>query len=295
MATEPLVLLAHADKWLSESLESVLIQGGYRVLATTKRPQVLELARRHLPDGVLLDMALDQRASDSLALCRALRADPTISRAMPIILTTAGPALRAQQLEALRAGAWELRGDPLDMEELVLRLGVYVQGKLEVDRLGAEGLVDRASGLYNDVGMTRRAAELAAFTAREGLPLACAVFQPANGSGGGGAGLTPGTADRLALAFRRVGRISDAVCRTGATEFAVFAPGTDESGAEGLVQRISDAVARNAAVKLKAGVSIAAAGRKRTSGTMRSSAVVPQPALPSTTDLLAQARDALQR
>jgi len=294
MPTEPVVLLANSDKWLTESLESVLIQGGYQVIATAKRPQVLELARRHLPDGVLLDMALDQRGSDSLALCRALRADPTISRAMPIILTTAGPALRAQQLDALRAGAWELRGDPLDMEELVLRLGVYVQGKLEVDRLGDEGLVDRASGLYNDVGMSRRAAELAAFTARQGLPLACAVFQPANGSGGGGAGLTPGSADRLALAFRRAGRISDAVCRTGATEFAVFAPATDEGGAQGLVQRISDAVARNAAVKLKAGVSIAPAGPKRTSGTMKTSAAVPQPALPSTSDLLEQARNALQ-
>ncbi|HXG97674.1 MAG TPA: hypothetical protein VNJ06_11260 [Gemmatimonadales bacterium] len=293
MATEPLVLLANSDKWLSESLESVLVQGGYRVILTAKRPQVLELARRHLPDGVLLDLALEQRASDSLALCRALRADPTISRAMPIILTTAGPALRAQQLDALRAGAWELRGDPLDMEELVLRLGVYVQGKLEVDRLGEEGLIDRASGLYNDVGMTRRANELAAFTARQGLPLACAVFQPANGGASGGAGLTPGTADRLALAFRRVGRVSDAVCRTGTTEFAVFAPATDESGAEGLVQRISDAVARNAAVKLRAGVSIAPAGPKRTSGTTRTSAVVPQSAMPSTTDLLAQARNAL--
>src|SRR6266436_4370142 len=238
MPNEPLVLLGNADKWLTESLESVLTQGGYRIMATTKRQQVLELARRYAPDGIVLDMGLDQRASDNLALCRALRADPAISRATPIILTTAGPALRAQQLEALRAGAWELRGDPLDMEELILRLGVYVQGKLEVDRLGIEGLVDRASGLYNDVGMSRRAAEMAAFTARQGLPLACAVFQPANGSGGGGAGLTPGSADRLALAFRRVGRISDAVCRTGATEFAVFAPATDESGAQGLAQRI---------------------------------------------------------
>ena len=109
MPTEPLVLLANGDKWLTESLESVLIQGGYRVIATDKRPQVLELARRHLPDGVLLDMALDQRGSDSLALCRGLRADPIISRATPIILTTAGPALRAQQLDALRATASLIR------------------------------------------------------------------------------------------------------------------------------------------------------------------------------------------
>src|SRR6266446_3172113 len=286
MANEPLVLLGNADKWLAESLESVLTQGGYRVMATTKRQQVLELARRYVPDGIVLDMGLDQRASDNLALCRALRADPGISRATPIILTTAGPALRAQQLEALRAGAWELRGDPLDMEELILRLGVYVQGKLEIDRLGSEGMIDRASGLYNDVGMERRSAELAAFTARQGLPLACAVFQPLNGI------LTGGSADRLALAFRNAGRISDAVCRTGPAEFTVFAPATDETGAEGLVQRISDAVARTAAVTLRAGVSTAPATTKRPSGA-RTSTAFPQPAQTSPNELLARARDAL--
>src|SRR6266852_1021052 len=255
MPDEPLVLLANSDTWLTESLESVLTQGGYRVMATTKRPQVLELARRYLPDGILLDMGLDQRASDNLALCRAIRADPSISRATPIILTTTGPALRAQQLDALRAGAWELRGDPLDMEELILRLGVYVQGKLEADRLGTEGLIDRASGLYNDSGMIRRSAEMAAFTARQGLPLACVVFQPENGV------LTAGAADRLAQAFRHAGRISDAVGRTGPAEFAVFAPATDEMGAHGLVQRITDTVARTTggAMKLRAGISAAPA------------------------------------
>src|SRR6266550_5983724 len=286
MAVMPLILLANADKWLTESLESVFTQGGYRVLGTAKRPQVLELARRHLPDAILLDMGLDQRASDNLTLCRALRSDPAISRATPIILTTAGPALRAQQIDALRAGAWELRGDPLDMEELVLRLGVYVQGRLEVDRLGAEGLVDHASGLYNDVGMARRSAELAAFTTRQGLPLACAVFQPSDGV------LTAGSADRLALAFRHAGRISDAVCRTGPAEFTVFAPATDETGAEGLVQRISDAVARTAAVKLRAGISTAPASGKHPSGA-RTSAALPQRPPPSPNELFARARDAL--
>jgi PleD family two-component response regulator len=287
MATEPLVLLANADTWLTESLESVLTQGGYRVMTTAKRQQVMELARRFLPDGVLLDMGLDQRASDNLALCRALRAEPAISRATPIILTTSGPALRVQQLEALRAGAWELRGDPLDMEELVLRLGVYVQGKLEIDRIGADGLVDRASGLYNDTGMTRRSAELAAFTAREGMPLACAVFQPVDGA------LTSGAADRLALAFRRAGRISDAVCRTGPTEFAVFAPATDETGAEGLVQRMTDAVSRTSAVKLRAGISAVPSAPKRPSLGGRTSTDFPQAPPTSPTDLLDRARHAL--
>jgi len=283
MAVEPLVLLANADQWLSESLESVFAQGGYRVLTIAKRQLVLELARRHLPDAIVLDVALDQRASDNLALCRSLRADPTISRATPIILTTAGPALRAQQLEALRAGAWELRGDPLDTEEMVLRLGVYIQGKLEADRLGNEGLIDRASGLYNDEGLTRRSNELSAFTARQGMPLACAVFQPANGV------LTAGGADRLAQAFRSASRISDACGRTGPAEFTVFAPATDETGVEGLVQRITDAVSRTAAVRLRAGTSTVGTGPRpaRPSG-------APPPRQVSPAELMDRARGSLR-
>lgn len=285
MAVEPLVLLANADRWLTESLESVLTQGGYRVITTSRRQQVLELARRQLPDAILLDLSLDQRASDNLTLCRALRADATISRATPIILTTAGPALRQQQIDALRAGAWELRGDPLDLEELVLRLGVYVQGKLELDRHSNAGLIDRASGLYNDEGVTRRAGELAAFTAREGLPLACAVFAPNDGGGA----LTPGAADRLAVAFKRVGRVSDAIGRTGPAEFTVFAPATDATGAEGMAQRITDAVSSTLGVRLRSGISADAGGPRAP----RTSAAYTDPHRLSPPDLLARAREAL--
>jgi len=289
MAVAPLVLLANADTWLTESLESVLTQGGYRVITTAKRQQVLELARRQLPDAILLDLGLDQRASDNLTLCRALRADGMISRATPIIVMTTGPALRQQQLDALRAGAWELRGDPLDMEELVLRLGVYVQGKLELDRLNSEGLIDQVSGLYNQAGVTKRSNELAAFTAREGLALACAVFQPRDGGGGGRSALSAGAADRLAIAFKHAGRVSDAIGRTGPTEFTVFAPATDEQGAEGMVQRITDAVSSSVGVRLRSGISTDAGGPKPP----RRSAAYSDPRRLAPPDLLARAREAL--
>ena len=283
MAVEPLVLLANADKWLTESIESVLTQGGYRVITTNKRQQVLELARRQQPDAILVDLGLDQRASDNLTLCRALRADGMISRATPIVLMTAGPALRQQQIDALRAGAWELRGDPLDLEELTLRIGVYVQGKLELDRINNEGLLDPVSGLYNEAGVTRRSSELAAFTTREGLPLACAVFQPQDGV------LTAGAADRLAVAFKRVGRISDALGRTGPAEFAVFAPATDETGAEGMVQRITDAVSSSVGVRLKSGISADSTASKPP----RSSSAYADPHRLSPPALLARAREAV--
>jgi DNA-binding response OmpR family regulator len=284
-SVQPLVLLANADKWLADSLESVLTQGGYRVVSTDKRQQVIELARRNRPDAILLDLSLDRRSTDSFGLCRALRADAVISAATPIILMTAGPALRAQQMEALRAGAWELRGDPLDMEELVLRLGAYVKGKLEIDRHGVDGMLDRVSGLYNETGLARRSEELAAFTARHGMPLACAVFRPVEG------GLNGTAADRLAVAFRHAGRVSDAVGRTGPTEFTVFAPATDETGAEGLVQRIRDAVAKSASVKLRAGTCTAPA---QPLPDARRSASSPPPLLALPAELFDRARDALR-
>src|SRR6185437_4850240 len=100
-SVQPLVLVANADKWLADSLESVLTQGGYRVVATDKRQQVIDLARRHRPDAILLDLGLDRRSTDNFGLCRALRAETAVSAATPIVLMTAGPALRAQQMEAL--------------------------------------------------------------------------------------------------------------------------------------------------------------------------------------------------
>src|SRR2546430_10551519 len=132
-AVQPLVLVANGDKWLTESLESVLTQGGYQVVDTARRQQVLEHVRSQRPDGILLDLGLDRRTSDSFALCRALRADPSVSRATPIVLLTAGPAPRSQHIEALRAPAPELRGGPLATEERVVRRGAPDEGEIEVD------------------------------------------------------------------------------------------------------------------------------------------------------------------
>src|SRR5256886_7370842 len=133
-AVQPLVLVGNGDKWLTESLESVLTQGGYQVVATARRQQVLEHVRSQRPDGILLDLGLDRRTSDSFALCRALRADPSVSRATPIVLLTAGPAPRSRPNAALRAGARGRGGGPLRMGELVVRPGASVQGELRSRR-----------------------------------------------------------------------------------------------------------------------------------------------------------------
>ncbi|MGH7529612.1 MAG: response regulator, partial [Gemmatimonadales bacterium] len=202
---EPLLLIANGDHSFRDTLETVLRQAGFRVITADSGPRALERARRYRPDAIILDITFRPQFPDAYAVCRALRAE--VSRATPIILTTPGPVLRAQQVEALRHGAWELRGDPVDAEELSLRLTMYVQGKLELDRVRTAGLVDDASGLYNAAGLTRRAGELAALAQRHSLGLACAVFTWSPGDDGNGA------IERLAAALGRAGRRSDVIGR----------------------------------------------------------------------------------
>ena len=208
---EPLILLARPEPWLAQELSSPLSAAGFRVITAYNEPEALEHVHSQRPHAIVLDVAI---APPGFGLCRTLR---SVSLATPIVLVCQGHPPRDDVLEAVRAGAWDFRGTPLDVEDLVLRIVAYVEPKLELDRVSEECLVDRVSGLYNHLGLAKRADELAALATRHGLALACMVFRPGNE-------LPSRTAsDRLALTFRSVGRASDAVGRTGRAEFAVFA------------------------------------------------------------------------
>ncbi|HEV8509795.1 MAG TPA: response regulator [Gemmatimonadales bacterium] len=229
----PLVVLASRETGELQALETALYSAGYRVVTARNEHETLQKVRTHLPDAVVLDRELSDRG---YTFCRELRADPAISPATAIILTQDTAPTYPDRLEALRAGAWDIQGLPPDPQELMLRLSVYLEAKLEVDRLTAECLIDRGSGLYNAQGFEQRADELAALTSRQGNPAACAVFRPADDLA------TRATGDRLGRAFKSIGRLSDAIGRTAYTEFAIFAPATNDWAASRMVRRVRDHV-----------------------------------------------------
>ena len=140
-------------------------------------------------------------------------------------------------------------------------------------------MIDRGSGLYNPVGFSQRAEELAAFVLRQGLPSACAVFRPTDQTATRAAG------DRLGRAFKSVGRLSDAIGRTGQSEFAVFAPATNAWAAAKLMQRMRDQVSLEAGYMPERGQRV----------TLRSaySAALPSQKVEAKT-LLERARNALE-
>jgi DNA-binding response OmpR family regulator len=228
---KPLVLVAIPDQWQRQEVCDALAGQGFRISVAHTEAEVLQQAHATPPDGYVINVAM---APPGYGLCGTLR---TFSVATPIVLLVPGRVTRAHEHDALRAGAWSVLGTPLDPDALLLRLAVFVEPKRELDRVSEECLVDRISGLYTASGLTRRATELAALATRQGMALACAVFRPATRLPNHSAG------DRLAHAFRSVGRVSDALGRTGPTEFAVFA--TAKNGAAPrMVRRMTDNVER---------------------------------------------------
>src|SRR2546423_14395178 len=189
---KPLILLATSQAWQQRDLGTALINGGFSVITANDEREASDLTQTRRPHAIILDIDF---APPGYGACMTLR---TLAFATPIVLTCPGEVTRAQQLAAMRAGAWEVYGAPIDIEKLLLRLAAFVEPKLELDRVSEECLVDSVSGLYNPAGLARRAAELAALATRQGLTLACAAFRPAQKLPTRAAG------DRLALAFKGV-------------------------------------------------------------------------------------------
>ncbi len=240
-----MVLVANDQEWSSRSLESILGPNGYAVLRAYTGRQALELARSAQPDIVILDARMPDM--DGVDICRQLREDAHFGAHTPIIITTSGPAGRAQRLSAYQAGAWEFCSQPLDGEVLLLKLETFMRSKREMDRLRDESLLDEVSGLYNVRGLTRRAREIGAAAFRRHDPLACVAFAPNTDGHRVSDALVDELASRLAeqlgSVLRRSGRTSDAVGRLGQAEFAIIAPATQASGAVRLVERIQEMIA----------------------------------------------------
>jgi PleD family two-component response regulator len=228
---QPLVLVAASDQRQLQDLSRVVSSGPFRVTGARDERELMAAMHVDPPDGVVLACDVAQPGH---ALCSTLR---TLAVATPVILILPTGVTRASEHDALRAGAWAALGTPTDPDALLLRLTIYVEPKRELDRVSEECLVDRISGLYNHSGLTRRATELAALVTRHGWALTCAVFRPDAPLPNHSAG------DRFALAFKSVGRASDALGRTGRAEFTVFAPAKNGTAGR-LVRRMTDNVER---------------------------------------------------
>ena len=161
----------------------------------------------------------------------------------PIIITTAGQAGRAQKAEAFEAGAWDFFGQPIDPEILLFKIRTFLQARQGFETVGAEALLDPATGLYSRKGLDHRAREIIAEARRHGQSIACVVFSPAEAEIESALERVEDLARKVAEFFRQTGRAADAVGRISPLEFGVIAPDTTAEGAARMMARLEAVVA----------------------------------------------------
>jgi PleD family two-component response regulator len=238
--------------------------------------QAVEMARRLLPDLVILDVMMP--VLDGLQACRLLKEDAS-TRDIPVIFLSALDDTDTK-VSGLALGANDYISKPFRVEELLARVRVAIRLKRERDllRLNAEessrraeaasemSMTDALTGLLNRYGLQRALQRELAESRRYARPLSCLLldidyFKTVNDTFGHAAGDTAlMQVGRLLLenvrhpverseqprdAERRVASSSvraDVVCRYGGEEFLVLTPETNREGAHALAEKIRLAV-----------------------------------------------------
>lgn len=257
-ARPPRVLVANDQEIWIWSLETILAPNGFTVLRATSAAQVLEQLQSGAPDVLIMHATL--RDSSGVDLCRQLREQRIIGPATPVLITTSGPCRRHDRLQAIKAGAWEYASLPLDAEELLARLRVFLGAKMSSDRAHAEGLIDPATGFYDVHGILTRVRELGLAARRHARALGCVTVAcgqeglPETAAFPTDSGLSLEFTNRVPGLLRSVVRGSDILGRLGQNEFVILAPETEM---EGLMQLANRLVAAFEAESLLSGVSSA--------------------------------------
>lgn len=233
-----LVLLVDDQEWTSRSIESVLRPKGHVVVKAYTGRQALDLVPKVNPDAIIVDFHLPD--IDGIDVTRKLRAQSSLHAVTPFFMISSSSVGRAERLEALSAGVWDILRHPIDPNELILRMETFIRAKQEADRIREAGLTDPVTGFYNVRGLLRRARELSAESHRARRPLSCIAIGPqfldqVDGFEGGEANAT-----ELVAALQAATRVSDTVGRLGHGEFVIVAPGADEEGAVQLADRIME-------------------------------------------------------
>jgi PleD family two-component response regulator len=236
-ADAPLVLLVSPSQWVTRSLDSILVPAGYTVLRTFTAEQAMEQAAVVRPDVVIIDDRLPD--GDAPGLCERLRSSGALDPTSPVLVTSQALEGRETRLRSLRAGAWGHLTFPLDAEEMLLSLEVFLGAKRAADSLRDLSLIDPLTGCYSARGLLRRAHELGAEAMRHGRALACATIAPSQ-DGDTAALPDKETVRTLARLIDLETRDSDSVGRIGHSEFVVLAPDTGVEGVRRMAERLTE-------------------------------------------------------
>src|SRR5437868_4884204 len=152
------ILIVDDERLVRWSLRQKCEEWGYQVVEAAAGDPGLRLAQHESPDLVLLDVRMPDISG--IQVLEQIKKAPD---APPVIMITADPQLDDVKT-ALKLGAYDFVGKPLDFEEL----RVTIQNALEATRLRTEvqslrGEVRRHTGYHEVVAVSPKSTELMSF------------------------------------------------------------------------------------------------------------------------------------
>ncbi len=130
MTAEPATVLIVDDEPLNvDLLEQELAGAGYRTLAAANGEAGIELAAKHQPDLILLDVMM--AGIDGYEMCSRLKAGDE-TRAIPVIFLTALTDT-FEKVRAFSAGAVDYVTKPFQPDELLARVGAHIALRREIE------------------------------------------------------------------------------------------------------------------------------------------------------------------
>ncbi|HKP38361.1 MAG TPA: ATP-binding protein [Pyrinomonadaceae bacterium] len=178
------LLVVDDDAGAREGLRCVFESAGHRTITVPDAPSALRLLRKESCDLVMLDVELPE--VDGLALCRLLRAQPSM-RQMPVLVFSANDS-EHRKVEAFSAGADDYIVKPSTPGELISRVNSHLNfAQRESDLIGSNRelrfLADLGRGLLQTLEPEQVARRVAGATFEGSNVAMCACAIKNNGKG----------------------------------------------------------------------------------------------------------------
>jgi diguanylate cyclase (GGDEF)-like protein len=201
----------------------------------------LELARRMVPDVILLD--IEMRGMDGFQVLKALKDDVNLQD-IPVIFISATASME-DRVRAIDHGAIDFVAKPFEVVELKARVRSAIRIHQMVKMLAQKAQVDGLTGLWNRTYFDRRLLQEVAEAVRHGRSVSlvmCDVdgFKKLNDECGHPYG--DAVLERVARILQG-GRSSDIACRYGGEEFGIILPNTLGAEAVEVAERYREAIA----------------------------------------------------
>ncbi|GAA6145524.1 diguanylate cyclase [Thalassolituus maritimus] len=200
---------------------AAVLQERYRVKTATSGQQCLDMALRHKPDLILLD--IEMPGISGYETCRELK-DMSETRDIPVIFVTGRDNIEDEEM-GLRIGAVDYITKPIRPVILSARVDTHVTLKRQQDRLLQLAMHDQLTGLYNRHYMLEMVDQRLSRARRHNTPLSLLIvdldhFKQINDTHGHIVG--DQILEQVSALLNQQCRTEDTVTRFGGEEFLIL-------------------------------------------------------------------------